>query len=367
MSVVFALMRKSENGGDAAANTEKSENTNELDASALFVGENGQGSNEGDKVSEDKQQGDQGDSSSSNARSTREDSTDRTESGVNNGYCKQDMFDQMYVGEDVKKEAEKRAKVERAEAKKEVGNGFYGSRQYHKAAEYYAEAAKLVPTNMTYLNNLAATHLELKNYQKCVEVCQRAIDVGRENKATFKEIAKAYFRMGLAKDSMGSYKEAAAYYSKSLVEYRSTACEERLEQVEKKIKASDAFAKLDESNHILDQGLELKNNENYLAAIDCFTQSIALDPENHEAYYFRAMCRQAIDQFDAALEDIEAAISISAEQPRYYYIKASILYALKRPAECLKMCDVATQLATDVKHSHSLLTDIEKLRVCCSS
>jgi hypothetical protein len=49
---------------------------------------------------------------------------------------------------------------------------------------------------MTYVTNLAAVYFEQKDYEKCVELCKQAIDIGRENRADFKLIAKAYTRIG---------------------------------------------------------------------------------------------------------------------------------------------------------------------------
>lgn len=49
---------------------------------------------------------------------------------------------------------------------------------------------------MTYLTNLAAVYFEQKDYTKSIELCTKAIEVGRENRADFKIIAKAFTRMG---------------------------------------------------------------------------------------------------------------------------------------------------------------------------
>ncbi len=56
------------------------------------------------------------------------------------------------------------------------------------------------------LRVLSVNNINLKNlryfsqqaYQECVDTCIKAIDVGRENRADFKLIAKALARMGKA-------------------------------------------------------------------------------------------------------------------------------------------------------------------------
>ena len=52
------------------------------------------------------------------------------------------------------------------------------------------QAIELDPSEITFYSNLAAVHFEKKEYEECVKVCEKAVDVGRENRADFKLIAK---------------------------------------------------------------------------------------------------------------------------------------------------------------------------------
>ncbi|KAH3845447.1 hypothetical protein DPMN_087728 [Dreissena polymorpha] len=64
-----------------------------------------------------------------------------------------------------------------AVAAKEKGNNAYKAKNFEEALKFYDEAIALDPSDMTYLNNKAAT-------------CEKAVDVGRENRADYKIIAK---------------------------------------------------------------------------------------------------------------------------------------------------------------------------------
>lgn len=57
-------------------------------------------------------------------------------------------------------------------------------------------------TTTKYLLNFAiiciAVYFEQKQYKLCIEQCEKAVEVGRENRADFKLIAKAFSRIGNA-------------------------------------------------------------------------------------------------------------------------------------------------------------------------
>ncbi len=52
------------------------------------------------------------------------------------------------------------------------------------------QAAALDPTSMVYLNNMAAAHFGLHQYDECVAQCKKAIEIGRANRADFKASKK---------------------------------------------------------------------------------------------------------------------------------------------------------------------------------
>lgn len=123
-----------------------------------------------------------------------------------------------------------------AQDEKEKGNAFYKKKDFSSAVIHYNKAIEHDPTDITYYNNLAAVYFEQKEYEKCIKECERAIEIGRENRADFKLIAKSFMRIGNAYKKMKNYKNAKVYYEKSMSEHRTPEIKTLLSEVEKIIK-----------------------------------------------------------------------------------------------------------------------------------
>ena len=91
---------------------------------------------------------------------------------------------------------------------KEKGNEAYKKKDFATALNHYNKATELEPLNMTYYTNRAglfvsfffafrvnfvfflAVYFEQKRWDDCLKECEKAIEIGRENKADYKLIAK---------------------------------------------------------------------------------------------------------------------------------------------------------------------------------
>lgn len=114
---------------------------------------------------------------------------------------------------------------------KNEGNTLYKQRQFDQAAAKYNEAYDL-HKDITYLNNLAAVYFEQQDYDKTIETCQRAIDEGRDARADFKLIAKAFGRIGSAYLKKQDYDNAIKAFQKSLTEHRTPDILAKLKEAE---------------------------------------------------------------------------------------------------------------------------------------
>jgi stress-induced-phosphoprotein 1 len=61
----------------------------------------------------------------------------------------------------------------------------------------FEEALAINPIEMAYLSNIAACLFELKQHDECIDMCNKALEVGKEYRVDFTMLAKAHARIGI--------------------------------------------------------------------------------------------------------------------------------------------------------------------------
>ena len=122
-----------------------------------------------------------------------------------------------------------------AEEVKKAGNEAFKNSDFQIALANYQLAKQLDPKNMIYSLNIGATHLKMNNYYDCINECNSAIQVGRDNGAEPKLISKAMSRMGFAYRDLGQLENAKMSFSRALTEYPTPEHQKYLSEIEGKI------------------------------------------------------------------------------------------------------------------------------------
>ena len=68
----------------------------------------------------------------------------------------------------------------KAEAVKLEGNAFYKAKNFEKAIEKYSEAISLNPKEIIFYSNLAAVHMEMKEFDTAIAECDKGIEIAKE-------------------------------------------------------------------------------------------------------------------------------------------------------------------------------------------
>ncbi|XP_030854758.1 stress-induced-phosphoprotein 1 [Strongylocentrotus purpuratus] len=213
---------------------------------------------------------------------------------------------------------------------KEQGNAEYKKKNFDEAIELYTKAFGKDGTNLSCITNRAAAHFEKKDYSACREDCLKAVDLGRENRADFKMIAKAFSRVASSYAKEGDFKNAVLYYDKSLAEHRTPETLKKRQEVEKKLKELDRLAYVDPEKSEEEKALgnAAFQKGDYPTARKHYTEAIKRNPDNCKIYSNRAACYTKLAEFRLGLDDCEMCIKLDPTFVKGYLRKGTILMGL---------------------------------------
>ncbi|KAF2666325.1 TPR-like protein [Microthyrium microscopicum] len=243
--------------------------------------------------------------------------------------------------EEAKAKAEAKTK---GDAEKKLGTDAYKKRQFDEAIEHYTKAWEL-NKDITYLTNLGAAYFEKGDFEKCIESCQKAIEEGREVRADFKLIAKAFGRIGTAYEKLEDLPHAIKNYNSSLTEHRTPEILTKLRAAEKaKItKEKNSYIDPEKAEEARVLGNDKFKAADWPAAVEAYTEMTKRAPEDPRGYSNRAACLIKLLSFPAAVLDCNEAIQRDPKFIRAYLRKAQAYFAMREYNKCLDVCTEAAE------------------------
>jgi len=236
--------------------------------------------------------------------------------------------------------------ITEAQKFKQLGNDAYKKKDFPTALSNYGKAIELEPNEITYYLNIAAVHLESKNYTECVSTCNKAIDVGRENRADFKLIAKALARMGTAYRRSGDLKNAKMAYEKALTEHRTPDYRSCLSEIEKELKKAEeqAYVNPEIAEEEKKMGNELFKAGDFAGAVKKYSEAIRRNPTDAKIYSNRAACFTKLLSFDLALKDCDKCIELDPGFVKAYLRKAKAHQAMGQTSKAMSAYEKALEI-----------------------
>ncbi|KAJ0410880.1 hypothetical protein ATCC90586_007916 [Pythium insidiosum] len=222
-----------------------------------------------------------------------------------------------------------------ADAAKEKGNAFYKQKKFAEAVTCYEEAIAKDATNISYYSNLAAVRLEMGDIDACIEDCQKAIEVGRANRADYQLIAKVFVRIGNAhlkrSETVENLELAIAAYENAQVEFRSKDVEKKIKTLQQKLRKAKELAYVDPEKALIakNEGNDSFKAGDFPKAVERYTEAIKREPTNAVYYANRAAAYTKLTSFVEAKRDCEKALELDPKYVKAYSRLGAIQFFMK--------------------------------------
>jgi stress-induced-phosphoprotein 1 len=249
--------------------------------------------------------------------------------------------------------------MDSAVEQKNLGNEAYKKRDFVTAHKHYDAAIALAPKNCTFYTNKAAAYFEEGKYQECIDECKKAVDIGRENQADYKVIAKAMARIGNAYIKLENLKDAMYWYEKSLAEHRDPDIVKKHKQLQKDMAEKERLSYI--NPEIAEQekaeGNALFQKGDYPNALKHYTEAIKRNPENAVLYSNRAACYQKLMEFHKVIEDCDTALKKDSKFIKAYLRKGAALVAMREFTRAQRCYEEALHLDPNSREAREGLSN----------
>ncbi|KAJ1911384.1 Hsp90 cochaperone [Mycoemilia scoparia] len=256
-------------------------------------------------------------------------------------------------------EEERKNKMEALEEKTK-GNAAYKKRDFDTALVHYNKAIELDPYDVTYYNNKAAVYFELGQYDECIEIEKKAIEIKYEHPTDYKLIGKAYGRIGSSYAKKNELASAIEYFNKSLTEHRSADILNKLRDTERLKKKLDDEAYWDDAKaeEARERGNALFKEGKFDVAVKEYTEAIKRNPKDPRNYSNRAACFTKLIAIPDAIKDCEKCLELDPTFIKAYLRRANIEFIKRNYADAIDFCETATEKDTEGKHKAEIEAQI---------
>jgi len=271
--------------------------------------------------------------------------------------------------EDVPKTEEELLR-EKVMKEKELGNEAYKKKDFDTAIQHYDKAWELSEEKeVSILTNKAAVMFEKADYDTCVELCLKAVDLGRELRADYKLIARALGRIGNAYLKKDDLPEAIKYFQKSLTEHRTANILNALRDAEKLMKQREKEAYTDPklSDEARERGNQFFKDQKYAEAVKEYEEAIKRNDQDPKGFSNRAAAYTKLGAIPEALRDCETAIALDPTFVKAYIRKAACEFIKREYSKCLETCEQAKGADPQGKHRAEIDQQIQKCMFALNS
>jgi len=227
-----------------------------------------------------------------------------------------------------------------AEKYKEEGNAAYRAKNFAQAIALYQKAHDTYPDDATYLSNLAAAHLENKEIDKCLEICEKGV-ADAQRLGQYPLLPRFYTRMGNAYMKQQNYAKAKEYYQLSVNEARTADSLERLNKADRAMREAARLALIDpeKAREAKERGNAHFKNAEFPEAVKAYTEAISHAPDDPVMYSNRAAAYMKLGEYPTALRDCDKCLELNPNFVKGYSRKGTCHFFMKEYHKAMEAYD----------------------------
>jgi len=260
------------------------------------------------------------------------------------------------------------------------GVAYYANNDYNNALTYFNQAYNIHPYNISVLNNLGGTYLQLNKHDEAINTYFKALNISSNYSEALSNLTIAYILKGQWLINNNRASESIEFFNKALINNdKSTEAifnkayaysiignnELALENLYKAIEINpEHFESLNLIGNIM-----ITNND-YEKALHYFSKAINTNNDFSRAYYNRANVFLMQKKYDEALKDYYKVADISPNEYRAYEKIALILLNQGKYELSLRYFNKTIELNPDLALAYYnrgiLYSKINKLSYACN-
>ena len=183
----------------------------------------------------------------------------------------------------------------------------------------------------------------MKDFDRCIEDCDKAVERGREVRADFKLLAKAMTRKGSSLVQQGKLEDAILIFNKSLTEHRNPDTLKKLNDAEKTLKERKEleYINMDKSNEEKELGGQAFKDMKYPEAVAHYQEALkrgppSVNPEAYKLYSNLAACYTKLVAYPEGIKAADKCIELAPTFAKGYSRKGTLQFFMKETDKAIE-------------------------------
>lgn len=191
----------------------------------------------------------------------------------------------------------------------------------------------------------------MKDYEKCIEECDKAIQKSKEGYYDYQKLGKALARKAGAMLAQNKFDEAIELYKTSLLENNDPNVKDQLKKTERLKKEDEERRMIDpeKAEEHMKAGKEYFQKFDFPSAVKEFSEGIKRNPTSTAIYSNRSATYIKLLEFPCALKDAEKCLQLDPNFVKGYLRKGICHHFLKEYHKALDTFDKGLKLDPESK------------------